>query len=51
MADSTETEHLHWGDGLVILGYFVAVISVGIWVGRRSLLSMFILHFGVLILS
>ena len=30
--DTVGDEHLHWGDGLVILGYFVAVIAVGIWV-------------------
>ena len=34
--DTVGDEHLHWGDGLVILGYFVAVIAVGIWVISRS---------------
>ena len=28
----TQGSELHWGDILVILGYFVAVIFVGIWV-------------------
>ena len=31
MAD-TEKNELHWGDVLVIVGYFISVIIVGIWV-------------------
>lgn len=34
--DTVGSEHLHWGDGLVILGYFVAVIAVGIWSSCRN---------------
>lgn len=29
---AVQRNELHWGDILVILGYFVAVITVGIWV-------------------
>lgn len=27
---------LHWIDGLLLLGYFVGVIAVGLWFGRRE---------------
>lgn len=39
MAENTESR-LHWGDILVIIGYFVAVISVGIIVSIVSIIGV-----------